>query len=164
MSKNAAKIKSGLQHLSNRPHEIISGTVVSVDEGAATMSVLLTDYDTNVDNVLLNGVSDNLNGLLLIPSVNSNVVIASIDGPGEYTLVRASNIDKALINIGTTKLTIDSNGYNVSHNGESLTKIMSDLLSALQAMTFTNGGGTTPPADNISAITDIATRLNNLLT
>jgi len=163
MSKNAAKIKNGLQHLSNRPHEIMSGTVVSVNEDAATMSVLLTDYDANVDNVLLNGVSDNLNGLLLIPSVNSNVVIASIDGPGEYTLVRASNIDKALINIGTTKLTIDSNGYNVSHNGESLTKIMSDLLSALIGQTFSNGAGTTTPSSKLSDLQELKTRLNNLL-
>jgi len=164
MSKNAAKIKTGLQHLSARPHEIVSGTVVSVDENATTMSVLLTDYDANVDNVLLNGVSENLNGLIVFPSVNSNVVIASIDGPGEYTLVRASNIDKALLTIGATKLTIDSKGYSITHNGESLTKIMSDLLSALQEMTFTNGAGTTNVADNLPKLQDISTRISNLLT
>ncbi|MGN6568228.1 MAG: hypothetical protein ACTHJ0_09760 [Flavipsychrobacter sp.] len=163
MSKNAAKIKTGLQHLSAKPYEILSGTVVSVDEATATMSVQPTDYDTNLDTVLLNGVGTNLNGLILIPSVGSNVIIGSVDGPGEYALIRASNIDKALLNIGATELTIDKSGYSITHNGESLTKIMSDLLTALIEQTFSNGAGTTTPSSKLSALQELQMRLNNLL-
>ena len=108
MTKNISNIKDGIVALTHHPNELVSGTMVpgSLDEDSYTISVLPTAGTDAIDGVLLNAVTENGNGLILFPADNSNVIIGSIDGPGEWTLIRASDITKAMITIGTSKVTI----------------------------------------------------------
>ena len=103
MTKNISNIKAGIVALTHRTNELISGTVVpgSLDEDSYTISVLPTAGTDAIDGVLLNAITENGNGLILFPADNSNVIIGSIDGPGEWTLIRASDIT-----IGTSKVTV----------------------------------------------------------
>ncbi|MBS1690537.1 MAG: hypothetical protein JSS96_17525, partial [Bacteroidetes bacterium] len=105
-------------------------------------------------------------GTVIVPEDGCYVQILRLEGAGapDYLVIAAEKIKKQVTTVNGTVLTIDENGYSISRDGESLTKILSSLLTALQAMTFTNGAGTTSVANNISSINDIATRLNNLLT
>src|SRR4051812_32128582 len=102
MTKNIAKIKAGLSVLTDKPYEIISGTVVpgSLDTDQNTISVQTTNYSEPIAGVMLNAVSYNGNGLILFPKDGSNVIIGSIDGPGEWTLIRASDLTKIIALIG----------------------------------------------------------------
>jgi hypothetical protein len=103
-------------------HTLMSGKVVpgSIDDSAMTCSVLLTiddntaagdDADVPTDNVMLNCVSMNSNGFLLYPADNSDVIVGEVDGPGQYTLIKCSNLLKAVINVtsGTTNPFIQFN-------------------------------------------------------
>jgi hypothetical protein len=164
MSKNTAKIRAGLKALTAKYTEILSGVVVGINETDATISVLVTGHEDPVEEVKLNAVSNNNNGWIIYPDINSDVIIGCIDGPGEYTLLRASNITKAIITIGNQVFTMDGNKYGLVTGAESLGKIMSDLMDKMLAMTFTNGAGTTSPANNSTDLSNIKTRLNNFLT
>ena len=163
MSKQIAKIGAALRQLGGNGTEILSGTVVSVDKGTATMSVLITGADNAINSVMLNAVSSNLNGLIIYPAINSDVIIANVDGPGEYTLIRASAIDEANITIGDTKLTITANGYKITRGTESLTAILNDLFDQILALTVSTSSGPSGTPINAINFTAIKNRIPNLL-
>lgn len=82
----------------NKFYPLLSGKVVagSIDNENYTVDVLLTiDSDTDEDDslnvpsegVFLGCVSMNNNGILLYPADNSDVIIGSVDGDGNYTLL-----------------------------------------------------------------------------
>jgi len=144
---------------------VLSGTVRSIDIEQYTCIVTLpTGLD--VEEVQLKALRGIDTGTVIIPDEGSWVQILKLEGTGapDYLVIAAEKIKKQVTTINGTILTIDENGYNVSRGGESLTKIMTALVNALLAMTFTNSGGTTPPSNNLSSFQDIATRLKNLLT
>src|ERR1043165_160054 len=117
MSKNAAKINEGIRQLATNAVEIISGTTVpgSVDEDNFTLSVQPTDGGASIENVILNAVAGNPNGLILFPKDGSNVVIGSIDGPGEWTLIKTDELSKARITIGGVKYEMDDTQLTVQN-------------------------------------------------
>jgi len=163
MTQVAKKINEKLHGALHKEAEIMSGVVQSVDEGNYLMSVMPTLSDVAVDEVMLNAVSANGFGLILIPAVGSNVIIGCVDGPGEYVLLKGSNITKAIILIGNMQFVMDGAKFGLYIGGESLGKIGSDLIDKMLAMTFTNGGGTTSPPNNSTDLSAIKTRLNNFL-
>ena len=182
MSKNASRIKAGIQALAGRPYELISGTVVSgsVDTGAWTMSVQLPDGSMHITGVRLNAVTEDDNGLLLVPADGSNVVIGSIDGPGEWVLIRASKIAKASIKIGSVSCNADdtqvslTNGnvlFNISNSvfkmhtpSEDLFTLLKDLITYVAELTVPTAAGTSGTPLNAADLNNLITRLSNLLT
>lgn len=165
--KAAKKIAQGIRQISHTEEAILSAVVVSVDMTAQTMEVRTTmfeDTDSETLTVNLNAVQENGNGVIIYPSVGSNVIIGNIDGPGEYALIRASDIDKALITVGNMIFTMDGNKFGMQIGSESMGKIMGDMIEKVMEMTFTNGGGTTAVSNNVSDLTAIKTRINNFLT
>ncbi len=120
--------------------------------------------DEPVKGVMLNSVLGNANGFIQFPADDSDAIIASIDGSGEYFLVRAAVLTKAMVNIGETSFTIDASGYSIEHNGESLTQILKDLLDRIVAITVPTSSGASGTPINAADFTNIKTRLDNLLT
>jgi hypothetical protein len=181
MTKNTAKIKAGIKALSEHPNEIISGTVVpgSVDTTGFTMSVQLTDNSAPIAGVMLNSVTENSNGLILFPKDGSNVIVGSIDGPGEWALIRASEITKAIITIENVTYEMDSaqvnvkNGTSVFNVGtsvfkmntasESLFQLLNDLITGITLLTVGTGMGPSTVPINTATFSSLLTRLNNLL-
>ena len=164
MSQTKNKIKKGIKVLTHKEAEIISGTVVSIDESNYTIQVLATNEDNAIEGVMLSAVVNNDNGYILYPAVNSDVIIACVDGPGEYMLIKASVITKAVIKINDQVFTLDGTKYGLVKGSESLGKIMSDLMDKMLAMTFTNGAGTTGSTNNNTDLTQIKNRITNFLT
>lgn len=52
--------------------------------------------------------------------------------------------------------------HTIKNTAENLATIASDLMDAINAMTFTNGAGTTGPPNNLATFNLIKTRLSNL--
>jgi hypothetical protein len=181
MTRNTAKIKSGIQALTHRPHEIITGTVApgSVDSAAYTMSVQASDESAPIEGVMLNVISGDGNGLILIPKDGSNVIISSVDGQGEWALIKTSEIVKAIITIEGVTCEIDNtevsikNGsivFNVGASvfkmntaGESLFQLLNDLITALTVLTVGTGAGPSTVPTNLPTFNSLLTRLGNLL-
>ena len=181
MSKNTAKIKAGLNALVNKPYEIISGTVVpgSVDTDQLTISVQPSDDSKPIEDVMLNTVTEDNNGMILFPLEGSNVIIASIDGPGEWGLIRASEITKAIVTIENVTYEMDSSQINIQNGNvvfnmsdsvfkmntpsESLFQLLKDCFTYLTQLTVPTPAGTSSVPVNIADFNNLLTRLNNLL-
>ncbi len=99
---------------------VMSGVVRGVDEAAGTCAVELStdDNDQNTEGVLLNAVTNNVKGLLLIPAVNSHVWVAELDGPGKWGVVKASDITKMTTKVGDTTEMVITDGHVVFNGGE----------------------------------------------
>lgn len=181
MAKNVTKIKAGIQALAYKPNELISGTVVpgSINAGAGTVSVQPSNDDAPIEGVMLGTITNQTNGLLLFPEDGSHVVIGCVDGPGEWALISAGAINKAVISIGNIRYEMDNtqvrliNGNTVFSIGtnllkistatESLFQLLNDLLTAISILTVTTSTGPSSVPINAATFTTLQSRLNNLL-
>lgn len=180
MNRNSARIIDGLKELSRRPFEIVSGKVVagSIDAGANTMSVVLSANGLEIGNVLLKATSDGTDGVIAIPEEGSDVVIGSIDGPGQWALLQASTVAKwevrlhgrsvavtpESIEIDTGMATVKvADKVTVRCGTEDLYTLLRDVLDSIKLITVTTSTGPSSVPVNVAMFDAILLRLNNLL-
>ena len=181
MNKNVAKIKAGIRALGQKPYEILSGTVVpgSMNADNYSISVLLTGDSVPIRGVMLNPVTANGNGMVLFPKDGSNVIIGSMDGPGEWVLLKASDLSKAIITIENVKYEIDDTHLSIKNGSvvldvgaevlkmntasESLFHLLKDLITAITVLTVGTSTGPSTVPINVATFDSLLTRLNNLL-
>lgn len=141
MSKNRKKIVEAIQSISApREDTVMSGYVKEVDETKATMSVILNVSGQLVEGVLLHALGGSLKGMLVIPEQDSDVVICSVDGSGEYMLVQADKIKKVLLDISNIQAKVsdkieincDDIVFNGGNNGGFV--IVSNLVDKLNGI------------------------------
>jgi phage gp45-like len=182
MSKNTAKIQEGIRTLVNRQYEIISGTIVpgSLNISEYTVSVQPTANSEPIEGVMLSSIAGADGGFILFPADGSNVVIGSVDGPGEWALMKASEISRARITIGNvvyemdeTKVSIQNGSviFNMSDSlfklntaGESLFQLLKDCITYITELTVPTPSGTSGVPINALDFTNLLSRLNNLIT
>jgi hypothetical protein len=133
------KIVDCIRRLGSKQQEVVSGKVVagSVNLSTYTCSVQLThmdDGDTPLANVMLGAVADNGNGVLCIPADGSNVIVASVDGPGEYFLVQCSNLAKVVVTIGNTICQADAQGIVLNGGANGGIPITQHLVQRLNTI------------------------------
>ncbi len=109
MSKNRKKIVAAIQGLGAPVEDtVMSGYVKTVVEEKATMSVVLNTSGQLVEGVLLHALGNSLKGFVVIPEPDSDVVICSVDGSGEYMLLQADKINKVLLDIESMQAKVSS--------------------------------------------------------
>ncbi len=114
MSKTREEILQALRGLTADSVEIYSGIVKTVSESDATCEVEL--LGGLVVPVRLRATIDGLKGIVPVPKANSNVVVAEIDAGSGYTLLRASELQKVLIDVPEIALTCDKVVINKGDN------------------------------------------------
>ncbi|MBE2289354.1 MAG: hypothetical protein IAE95_07350 [Chitinophagaceae bacterium] len=181
MNRSSVRIIDGLKELSRRPYEVVSGKVVggSIDSDANTMSVVLSANGLEIKDVLLKATSDGTDGVIGIPEDGSDVVIGSIDGPGQWVLLQASSIAKwearlhgrsvvitpEAIKIDTGLATVKvAEKVTVRSGTEDLYTLLRDLLDSIKLITVTTPAGPSSVPVNVAMFDAISLRLNNLLT
>lgn len=182
MDKNIALIRSGLKQLVSQPCEIFSGVVIegSLDETALTIAVQPNGSGSVIDGVTINAIANQNEGVLLIPKDNSQVIVGSVDGSGEWTLLKQSEISKAIFTIGDVGFEISDekviikNGslvfdagsevFKINSASESLYQLLNDLISEIQNITVPTPSGPSSPPINTPMFVTLASRLSNLLT
>src|SRR5437867_2486552 len=129
MSKNSSRIREAIKAIARQPYEIQSGTVVpgSVNTSNFTVSVLPSEGGKAIEGVMLNSTSGNANGVIIVPRDNSNVVIGTIDGPGEWAVLKAGTIDKVIVKIGNVSCMADNTKVTVQ-NGSVLLDVGADTF------------------------------------
>lgn len=181
MTKNGVKICAGIRELTNKPYEIISGKVKqgSIDTSNLTISVETSDGSEPIEEVTLNVCTGISNGLVLIPKEGSDIVIGTVDGPGEWSLIRASELTKAIIKIGSVTYEMDgdqvkiengsvvfeigSSSFKMNTAGEGLYQLLKDLITAITFLTVGTSGGPSSVPVNVATFNSLLTRLGNLL-
>lgn len=138
-----------------------------------TAWVIVKSVDWDSKTMVATGVLDDLdyNGVLLglgnnyrKPVINSKCLIGLIENQDAAAfLIEAERCSESVSQVGDSILTVTDAGFLIERNGESLTKIMKDLLAALLAATFTNGAGTTSPANNSATFNQIKARIDTIL-
>ena len=92
------------------PVTMVWGTVKSVDEKKATCNVVISNDVEVPDVTLQTAICD---GWLLVPSVDSNVVLLkSVNGPNSL-IIQTSDLDKIIMQVGDAGFTI----WNKTQNG-----------------------------------------------
>jgi hypothetical protein len=182
MNKSGVRIRDGIRSLVSRPFEIISGTVVegSTDLSAYTVSVLPSDGVVPIEGVMLNSTAADQNGMIMIPKEGSNVVIGSVDGPGEWVLLRAGelagirvkienvnvSIDEANVSIanGSMVFNISDSVFRINSASENLFQLLKDCFTYIAALTVPTPAGTSSVPVNVADFNNLISRLDNLLT
>ena len=154
-----------------------------MDTSEYTMSVQPTDTSQPIESVMLSTITGSSNGVMLIPKDNSNVIIGTIDGQGTWALLKANELEKAIVTIGNVQYEMDDTQVNIKNGsvvlnlgttvfkmntgGESLFGILNDLLNGLallQVDTVVAGSPVTSSVpNNVTTFVNLQTRLGNLL-
>ena len=181
MSKNGAQLKTAIKELAIQPYEVRSGTVVagSLDTTEYTITVQTEEEGAAIAGVRLNGITGTDSGCITYPKEGSHVVIASINGPGEWVLLQASELTEAVLKIGAVTVTINEAAiravnsnvildigdtvFKMNTASESLHGLLKDLLTHIKAITVTTSMGPSGLPINLADFVALEARLDNLL-
>jgi hypothetical protein len=165
MSITTQQIKEALKKFSalHGPEIILQATVTAINNND-TISAKLSN-DIVIGEVRLKSVVKEGGKVLLIPAIDSTVIIASIENSEEFVVVAVEEVSQVYYLVGTTKYRVDENGFLIQRGSEDLLSIMNDFIDeVIGAIFITPSGNTTgmlPTSSN--ALSSIKTRLNNLL-
>lgn len=129
---------------------VMSGVVSAVDTDDNTCTVMLTCGDDDVPStgIMLNVLLGNMAGIYGVPAVNANCLVAEVDGPGMWELIKADKYDNVYATAGALIQMNDGSlgGLPVSEKVmERLNKLEQDnntLKTALQGWApVANDGG-----------------------
>lgn len=149
MSKNRKKIVAAIQGLGAPVEDtVMSGYVKTIDENKAVMSVVLNTSGQLVEGVLLHALGNSLKGFVVIPEPDSDVVICSVDGSGEYMLLQVDKIKKILLDIDSLQA-----------------KVSSKIEISCDNIVFNGGenGGMVKVTDVVGRLNDIETKVNDII-
>ncbi len=179
MTRNSAKIAEGIKNLTWRPYEVISGVVEAVNTGELTIDVMPDDSGHVIKGVVLSTHVEQTEGVIIVPKEGSNVIIASIDGPGMWCMLKSSEITQARITIKDVVYEMDETlvrirnkdaGIDITDSvvkittqNESLFKLLKDCFTYLTQLTVPTPAGASSVPTNVSDFANLLTRLNNLL-
>lgn len=157
MSKDA-ELKKALKALGKTEASVFPATVVSVNEADKTVSV--TDVDgLEFNDVRLAAAEDDKKSVMLIPKVNSSVLVAQIGNDLNTLFVaKVNEVEKVVGDIGTSSFLISESGYSVKRGNESLKTVLNDWITEVSKIIVVNG-----TTINVPAMNEIKQRLNNIL-
>lgn len=125
--------------------------------------VVETDAGISYDEVLLRAVTGVDKGILVIPKVDSQVMVSRIGGSNELYVSMFSEIDHVIIAIKDAEYTMNDKGYKMNVGTSGLKKSLTDLINAITKMTVTTGVGPSGTPINAADFTKIKEDLNNYL-
>lgn len=146
-------VESGL------PHQLVIGSVKSLDQGNDTCTVERDDAP-KLFKVRLNAVLDDIaNKTVVYPAVGSKVLCAIIgNDKKEATIIKYSEIDSVATKIGDTNYLVDTNGYKIQRGDNNLKQLLNDVISEIQKIIVVQG--TSP---DVAALEEIKEKINKVL-
>lgn len=139
--------------------------VKSVNESKA-ICVLEDEDGQEIPDVRLRPVLNGRKSFIQIPKVGTFVLAIRIEDDDDWMVIACDEIEKLVWYVGTTTFEIND-GFLLKKDNETLKKLMSDLIEAIKAMSFTvttpSGPGATALLNNTAQFTNIETRFNQFL-
>lgn len=162
------ELQDAFRKLKKRDVDTFPVKVISVDKTKGTCKV--SDDELEYTEVQLSSVIDaNNSKFYLFPKVGSSVLVSPIHEDIKRLYVEAySEIESMAVGVETVFFQMDKNGFLLKKENENLKKLMADLISAIEVMSFTvttpdtiNGSSTI--LNNKAQFTAIKTRFNQFL-
>lgn len=163
------QIRAALEEMAKKSGPAVSNIakVKSVNEIKATCT-LIDEDGLEYLNVRLRPVLTGKKSFILVPKIGSQVLAVRVEDDDDWMIIAADEITKIGYYIGNAIFEIDANGFLLKKENETLKKLMTDLISAIKAMSFTlttpdTINGSTTLLNNLAQFTAIETRINQFL-
>lgn len=143
------------------PLQTVLAKVNSVHESEMTCD--LDDDGVLIYDVRLTPVITGNETIAIYPKVGSMALAVRIEDDDEWMLLSCEKADKYRITANDCIIEMDSSGIKISKGSESLKAILSDLITAIKALTVPTGTGPSGTPINSTAFTAISNRLTQLL-
>ena len=152
------KIKEQLAVFSGQygPAAIVPATVKAINNDD-TIAVEFSDEST-VDDARLKAVVKAGNKVLLIPKVNSIVLVGKIENSDEYVVLAVDEISEVQYIIGTVKFSVDENGFLLKKHNDTLKEIATLIIEAVEPIIILEGR-----QPDLVKLAQAKVKVNNLL-
>jgi len=164
-----AQLRERLEEMAKMHGPAVSNIakVKSVDEAKATC-VLEDEDGQEILDVRLRPVLNGKKAMMLLPKVGSSVLAVRVEDDDDWMVVGVDEVSKVGYYVGNVVFEMDANGFLLQKQNETLKQLVSDLLTAIEAMSFTvvtpdTINGTTTTMVNVAQFTNIKTRFNQFL-
>lgn len=109
MTQFSKEIAKEIDEIANKRHgglrfPVMSGTIVSVDEDEMTAVVRLSvdDEDVPTEDICVNVLLENAHGIYGIPPQGAACLVAEVDGPGKWEVLKCNKYTKVYVKAGNT--------------------------------------------------------------
>lgn len=119
------------------PQVIEPATVTAVNDDN-TVQVQLSDGST-VDDVRLKSVVKAGDRVVMIPAINSVVLIGSIENSKEYVVLAVDEVSEVIYNIMGVTYSVTGDGFLFKKNEDTLKDVMIDLIEAVEQIIVLKG-------------------------
>ncbi|MEG1554589.1 MAG: hypothetical protein RRZ64_08535 [Rikenellaceae bacterium] len=131
---------------------------------AANRTCVVAADGVSYDDVLLYSVVDGLKkGIVIIPSIQSVVIVSRIGGSNELYISMFSEIDKTLLAIEDVDCCVSKNGYKFNVGSSGIKKTLTDLVDAISKLTVTTAVGPSGTPINVADFQKIKRELDKYL-
>lgn len=175
------KIKEAIRRLgAANKYDLLTGVCRNVDEAELVMDVVPDlDEDAVIHNVRLRAITDVVDGCVIIPEEESDVIIGSIYGTGYYCLIQASKVKKVIVKMGNADVLVmndeitakvgdtvhkmTASAHQIDTGNESMKQLLTDLIDEIKLITVTTSAGPSGTPINSPQLDAIKQRIPNLL-
>jgi len=165
MSLEQDQIRQGLAEFAARfgPAAIAPALVLAINNDD-TIQIQFSD-DAVIDDCRLKSVVKEGNRVIMVPKVDSIVLVARIENSDEYVVVAVEEITKILYLIGDARYEVDESGHLIEAGGENLLDVLIDFAEACITERHTTKNG---PTINMTALSkqkfiNVKSRLQKIL-
>lgn len=157
MSETTQQIKDQLGKFASNygPKTIVLAKVQAVNADD-TADVVFDDG--GMVNARLKAVVKDGNKVVFIPSVNSAVLVGMIDNSDEYVVLSVDEISEVLYIVGTTKYSVDLNGFLIQRGSDTLKQAITLLIESIEPIIIIEGRN-----PDLIKLAQAKTKINNLL-
>ena len=122
------KIQNALKEIVGaNPNLPITATVKSVEGDHCTVTL---KSGLDISSVKLKATIDGDGYLLVIPKVNSKVVVLSLSGTlDNVSVIKVNEVERVELVIDNTNFKIDSQGYEINQGNENLKTVLNDYIT-----------------------------------
>ncbi|MGM8362139.1 hypothetical protein ACSV4D_09515 [Flavobacterium sp. ARAG 55.4] len=161
------ELTEAFRRLKKRDVDTFPAVVLSVDKEQGTCTVKADELEFT--KVQLSAIIDGNNQkYYLFPAIESSVLVSPINEDLHRLYVEAySEIESLELNIKTVQFKVDQSGFLLKKENETLKELMSDLITAIKAMSFVvstpSGPGATTTLNNTAQFQAVQDRFNQFL-
>ncbi|MDN3673074.1 hypothetical protein QWY99_08440 [Flavobacterium branchiarum] len=165
------ELTEAFRKLKKRDVDTFPAVVVSVDKEKGTCVIAVDGLE--LPDVQLSAIFDGSDKMFyLFPKIDSSVLVSPINEDLHRLYVEAySEIESLDLNIEQVRFQVDQDGFLLQKQNETLKQLMSDLIGAIKAMSFTVAttgtavaqSGATTLLNNTAQFEAVETRFNQFL-
>lgn len=151
-------IKSELKKFAERfgPSTIMPATVLAVAEDD-TLKIEFSD-GLQIEDVRLKAVVKAGNKMLLLPKINTEVLVGRIENSNELCVLSVNEVDKVIVIVDNTHYEISADGFLIKRGNDTLKQVVQLIIEAVQQVVVVYGNN----PDYVKLETAL-NKLNNIL-